>query len=311
MSTQRRAIAVATAAALACGGSVAAAMVAEAGTTAAVHSSSHKSLFSTTHHSKKEAPIQKAASRTLVVGARAKDTSFVTMDQAIGPVAATRWFSPGTGVLPAKFIRQYAGSSIATGVDVWASYNSASEANLRSYVASADPGTKMVLHHEPEGDFSSGKAYTAWFTSQAKIIHAVNPSMPVVHAAAAYGYRVNGEGYDCSYVPKDADIYTIDTYRRKLPDMVPLSKDDRFQRWLSCLPADKPMGITEYGRGLVTTDKATNAKRAELIKEDAAYLRSLGRAVVWMYWWTSGGAGNWRFTDQASIDAWGAAAQQP
>lgn len=243
---------------------------------------------------------------TLVVGARAKDTDYPTMASTIGPIGASRWFSPGSGVLPATFTRRYAGTEIAPGVDVWASFNSASEADLRSYVASADDGTKMVLHHEPEGDFSSGAEYVAWFVQQAQIIHGQRPTMPTVHAAAMYEYRANGVGVDGSYVPppEHCDIYTIDSYRRHLPDMVPLEQDDRVQRWLALVPDDKPIGITEYGRGLIGDGPETDAKRAELIATDAAYLRSLGRVVTWQYWWTSGAAGNWRFTDQASVDAW-------
>jgi hypothetical protein len=241
---------------------------------------------------------------TLIVGARAKDTDFPTMDSTIGPVKASRWFSGGSGAtLPATFTRAYAGTAIAPTANVWASFNTASEANLRSYVASADPGTKMVLHHEPEGDFPSGADYVKWFDAQAAIIHDAS-DLPCVHAAAAYEYRSGGVGVDGSWVPDSADIYTIDTYRRTLADMVPLEQDDRFQRWLALVqPKGKPIGITEYGRGLIGQGAATDAKRAELIAIDGDYLRSLG-AVVWMYWWTSGSAGNWRFTDQASIDAW-------
>lgn len=271
------------------------------------------------HTARKSAATTPSRSRTnasaqaLVMGARAKDTSFGVMDSTIGPVDASRWFSGGSNAtLPSTFTRKYAGTAIPASADVWASFNTATDANLRSYVTSADPGTKMVLHHEPEGDFSSGAAYVSWFDRERAVIKAANPNMPVVHAAAAYGYRANGEGADCSYVPKDADIYTIDTYRRTAADMVPLAQDDRFQRWLSCVPAGKPIGITEYGRGVAPFTSQMNALRAANIAKDATYLRSNPaghKAVVWMYWWTSGGAGNWRFTDQASINAWSAAAK--
>lgn len=248
---------------------------------------------------------------TLVMGARAKDTSFESMDSTIGPVSASRWFSPGS--LPATFSRAYSGTAIGAKADVWSSFKDASDANLTAYVKAADPGTKMVLHHEPEGDYSNGAAYVSWFDKERAVIKAANPNMPVVHAAAGYQYRPKGFGADCSYVPKDADIYTIDTYRRTVDDMVPLAQDDRFQRWLSCIPAGKPIGITEYGRGIAPFTNEMNALRAENIAKDAAYLRSNPaghKAVVWMYWWTTGSDGsNWRFTDQASIDAWKAAAQ--
>lgn len=260
-------------------------------------------------------PPDNPPATTLVVGARAKDTTNAVMQATIGPVKAERWFSGGSGAtLPGTFTRKYAGDVIADDVDVWASFNTATEANLRSYVASADPGTKMVLHHEPEGDFPNGKAYVDWFKSQAAIIHDAS-DLPTVHAAAAYGYRNNGEGVDGSYIPPASacDIYTIDTYRRTAAEMVPLEQDDRFQTWLALLPSGVPIGLTEYGRGLIGEGAATDAKRAELIATDGEYLRS-GRTdhpvVVWMYWWTSGSAGNWRFTDQASIDAWKAQASK-
>lgn len=260
----------------------------------------------------------------LTIGARVKNTTWTHAEDTVGPIAATRYFHTD---VPASQVRTYSGSdtvgkiTVPNEVVMWVSIRDGSTlANLRSYLADMDPRTRIVLHHEPEGDYASGAAFVDWFTRMADVIHEASPTTKVVHSAASYHYRARGAGYDGSYVPPATacDIYCIDTYRGKggLDEMVPLASDDRWLRWLSLLPEGADIGITEYGRGYNTSaDSAspTNQRRVALLQADHDYLKASPaghRVVTWQYWWTENADGDWKFEDPDSVAAWAAIARE-
>ncbi|MDQ6874121.1 MAG: hypothetical protein M3042_03520, partial [Actinomycetota bacterium] len=70
----------------------------------------------------------------------------------------------------------------------------------------------------------------------------------------------------------------------------------------------KPMLITEYGQYAVapggTADPAMQAKRAQVIAADAAWIKAQGKIKMWLYWDGTGAQGDWSLTDAASRQAW-------
>lgn len=239
---------------------------------------------------------------TMIVGARCKDTTFADMNAAVGPVGGMRLF------YPAALSTTYDASQLPSGVVPFVSYKTP-QTNIASFLKSLPASGRLTFHHEPEADYPSGAAFTGEFDREYQSAKAARSSIPFGMIAGAYQYRAGaggasqGNGYDGSYLPSEADFYGFDTYQPKGP-LTPLEKDPRFQRWYSLVKdRGKPLYVTEYGRG-DTADHSLDAERAALIPVDAAYLRKIG-VQAWMYWFTSGTTGvNWRFTDQGSIDAW-------
>ncbi len=108
------------------------------------------------------------------------------------------------------------------------------------------------------------------------------------------------------------DFTAADTYSQKGQA---LETDPQFRAWFDFFNGvtSKPLGITEYGQYVVpaggTRDPALEAKRAALISQDAAWLAAQPKFTgFWLVWNGSGGQGNWKLHDQASIDAWRAVA---
>lgn len=242
---------------------------------------------------------------SLVIGARDSEVDWNTFEQKFGPVRCTRFFHNN---LPAKQTRTYAGITVPDDVVLWVSFrDGTTDANLKSYLADMDPRTVLIFHHEPEGDYASGKAFTDKFDHYADIVHTTSPGTWLVHAASGYNYGGSRAGVDGSYIPDSADAYTIDSYqgRTSAADMEPLAQDDQFQKWLSLVqPKGKPLGITEYGRGTEPSTATTNSKRIELMRTDHEYLKSLG-FVTWQLWWAAKTADDdWTFKDPNGQAAW-------
>jgi len=195
------------------------------------------------------------------------------------------------------------------------SYKTAGSSSLAPFVKSMPAQDMIAFYHEPEGpgDWSSGPAFVAAFNAEYKAAHAANPKVKFGMIAGAYQYRTAGLGYSGSFLPPLADFYAVDTYRDGSTEnafgaIVPLTQVAEFQRWLSLVKGKgKPLMVTEYGRGTVGSGElaTTPAKRASVIAQDLPYLRSLGFMMV-SYWYSDFGPDGraWRFTDQASINAW-------
>ena len=256
-----------------------------------------------------------AANGSLLVGARSSDTSFVSMNTLIGPIAVTRAFYPGT--LPATFNQ----GGVSNGVKIIVSYKTAS-ANTAKYVKSipASANVELVFHHEPEGagDYSgvasvAGANFVRAFDAEAAIIHAANPRARIAFAAGGYQYQGGhggSRGIGGSFIPSRADAYYLDSYQRTT--IIPAQADPRVQNYIHELAkkGHKFNGFTEYGRGVIAKgsgfNQAVATARASVIRLDATYLATLPSVNVWTYWFTTDKASGdqWRFTDAASISAW-------
>jgi len=246
----------------------------------------------------------------LLVGARARDIPFETMEQEIGPVHATRVFY--TRLPPA-----FDAAMFPRDVKVIVSYKQPS-ANTTAYVQSIPAGytVEMAFHHEPEGpkDYPgppsvAGPRFVRDFIAQADLIRSANPQMRVAFIAGAYQYRAGGRGMGGYFIPTTADDYYLDSYQRVR--IRPAAKDPEVQNFIAELGRKRLHfnGFAEYGRGASAVGPpgaAAAAARAAVIATDAAWLKSQPDVNLWIYWYTPGlGSGKqWRFTDQASLQAW-------
>lgn len=253
------------------------------------------------------ATVDYSTSAALVTGARLADTTYAQSNPKVGPIRVTRLFYPGT--LPASY--QPPAGFPADVVPI-VSYKTPGP-NTPGYARSlAAVGGFLVWHHEPEADFPSGAAFVQQWQQERATVKSAAPGLPFGMIAGAFQYAAGNNGYDGSYIPDGADFYCVDTYLQGSatpPNKIqPLATEPRFQRWLSFVqPKGKPLGVTEYGRGLTDTTQ-WDAQRAQVIPQDADYLKSLG-FKWWLYWYTSGGGSkSWRFTDAASQAAWRAVA---
>lgn len=242
----------------------------------------------------------------LTIGARNSTIGWSNFEQKFGPVACTRFFHTD---LPAQQTRTYSGITIPSRVVMWVSFrDGTTDANLRSYLASMDPRTVLIFHHEPEGDYASGSDFVSKFDHFANIVHNNSPGTWIVHAASGYNYGGSRPGTTGAYIPDSADAYTIDSYQGRVSasDMEPLEQDDQFQKWLSLVgPKGKPIGITEYGRGMEPSTATEDTKRIQLMQADHAYLKSLPNVATWQYWWAAKNADDdWTFDDPAGQQQW-------
>lgn len=259
----------------------------------------------------------------MLVGGRTKSAAnrtnaelradFAAMNATLGPLAMTRAFEQ---TLPAAWA-----SVSAPGVAEFVSYkNNGGLANFTSFLGSVPANTRMIYYHEPEGptDWPSGADFVAAFTAEYDMAKSIRPEIPFGMVAGGFQYRNSTKnGWDGSYLPpaNKVDFYAFDTYRdntNTFGEIVPLAQVVEFQRWLSFVQArGKALYITEYGRGVVGAGEmaGTADLRAATMTADYAYLTSLG-VRGWMYWYCDFGPDGrpWKFTDQASIDAWSAIA---
>jgi hypothetical protein len=102
------------------------------------------------------------------------------------------------------------------------------------------------------------------------------------------------------------DFTAVDTYTATPK---PLSQDPKFMGWYKYMqPKGKPMYITEYGRYAVPAgrapDPAMQALRAQVMAQDAEWLRQQGTISMWLLWHAGGAQGDWRLQDAASQTVW-------
>lgn len=250
------------------------------------------------------------ASSSLLIGARAQDESFATVNSQTGPVKVTRLFYSGS--LPKTFDRQ----GIPAGVKLIISYKTP-DTGVAAYAKSIPAGqdVELAYHHEPEADYPSGATFVAEFNRQAGLIHAANRNIPVAFIAGMYQYKSGLNGYDGSYIPTTQDRSYADSYLPTAASIVPAQAEVRLTRYRALLAAKGKTwdGFTEYGRGVIrggaAFDQAVATKRANIIPVDAQWMATT-KARVWAYWYTTDLASGdqWRFTDTASSNAWRAVA---
>jgi hypothetical protein len=259
------------------------------------------------------APSGQAASYNtggkLLAGARS--TEYSTALKTLSPVNSTRQYYDQ---LPSTYHVKYPNQHVVI------SFLHSSLTNTQHYVRSIPAGApvELVYHHEPEGthnDYSgdaktAGASFVSEFNAQANVIHA-NSSIPVAFIGGGYQYTGAGggsRGIGGYFIPPTADDFYLDSYQQN-SQIEPASQDPEISHFRAELAkkGKKFNGFCEYGRGIGST---SSAARAKVIGQDYTWLKSLGTAKVWIYFWnyskTTGD--NWKFTDSASINAWKKAA---
>lgn len=245
----------------------------------------------------------------LMVGVRT--TEWSTAVRTLNPVTSTRQYYDN---LPSTYRVKY------PGMHVIISFLHSSLANTASYVRSIPAGApvELVYHHEPEGthnDYSgdsrsAGARFVSEFNAQAAVIHA-NSSVGIALIAGGYQYTGRGggsRGLGGYFIPTTADDYYMDSYQQN-NELEPASSDPQVTNYRAELAkkGKKFSGFSEYARGI---GSGVSATRARIIATDDTWLKSLGTAKIWIYWWAlSKQTGDqWKFTDAASINAWKKAA---
>jgi hypothetical protein len=246
--------------------------------------------------------------------------SFNSANVAIGPLRYRRCFN---SVLPVSFRESCAGGDAAAGYRSFVSwkppggdfagaargqFDAAVTAWARSVPANA--GVHATAFHEPENDMT-GPQFVAMQCHLYRVVKAANPSIrwgPVymsywwepTRLASIGGAAAWWVGPDC------ADFTGVDTYAA---NPAPLRGDPEFRGWYDFMRnTGKPMLIVEYGQYVVPpgapANPAMQARRAQAIRTDAAWLQDQGVFSMWLYWNGAGDKGDWSLTDPESQRAW-------
>lgn len=249
--------------------------------------------------------------------------AFIDAHNLIGPLAIRRSF-PSLASWPNTVAADLAAgfcSFVSAGVP-GGDYAGTAAGNYDSLITQAvrplPAGTHVTMNHEPENDVP-GATWVKMFRRFYSVAKAANPDVLCGPAHLTYGWRngvVGNAGNNTGTQSPEAwdvgddyrDFSTADTYSVRGQA---LQSDPQFRAWFDFFSSvsDRPLGIAEYGQYAVPPggrrDPALEAKRAQLIALDAAWLASQPQFTsCWMVWNGSGAQGNWKLQDQASIDAW-------
>ncbi len=172
-------------------------------------------------------------------------------------------------------------------------------------------GVYATTFHEPENDMSAAQ-FVAMHRRLYTVVKTANSTIQWGPVYMSYWWQparlASIGGAEAWWVGSDrADFTAVDNY--STPNPVQLSNDPQFMTWYNAmLNKGKPMLITEYGQYSIrpgySVDPAMQAKRAQTIAADAAWIKSQGRITMWLYWNGTGAQGNWTLTDAASRQAW-------
>lgn len=179
-------------------------------------------------------------------------------------------------------------------------------ANTTPFVRSCPPGTRIIYHHEPENEYNgNGAAFVAEFNTQYEKCKAANPLIKFGMVGMAYQYYGGRFGVNGSFIPDKADFYGVDVYTPK-PDGNGLTTNPGWVGWLTHVRnRGIPLSVTEYGVGVhaVNGTDTWSTERTMTFINDLPYLKTIGVDSV-LYWYNTGAAGDWRFTDKPSVLAW-------
>jgi hypothetical protein len=172
-------------------------------------------------------------------------------------------------------------------------------------------GVYATAFHEPENDMT-GPQFVAMQRHLYTIVKKANPSIQWGPVYMSYWWGKGTSHYignPDEWWPGNefADFSAVDHYTLDAP--VPLSQDNEFMTWYRYMaPKNVPLIIAEYGQYAIENGKRVashEAKRAEVIKQDAAWLQRQDKFVLWMYWDAFGKKNeDWGLRDKASADAW-------
>jgi len=172
-------------------------------------------------------------------------------------------------------------------------------------------GIYATAYHEPE-DNMTGAQFVAMHRRLYTVVKTANSTIQWGPVYMSYWWHPSRlasiGGASAWWVGNDrSDFAGVDTY--STPNPRQLSTDLEFMTWYNfMLKTGKPMVLAEYGQYSVrpgySVDPAMQARRAQTIAADAAWIRSQGRVKVWLYWHAPGPKGDWSLTDAASRQAW-------
>lgn len=196
-------------------------------------------------------------------------------------------------------------------------------ADLADCIRSLCPQDRLVCHHEPEADYTSGAAFlTAWRAAKA-MAKALRPEIQFGMIAGAFQYRPGNAGVGGTFIPSpgEADFLGLDTYRIGLgaasqttPQAVnridPIETLPEFVEWMRCTEGRGPRIVTEYNRGLDKDADGTPIPgniplRLAVLERDADTLATLGFEGIGL-WHAEGTAATkrWAWRDPESVAAW-------
>lgn len=252
-------------------------------------------------------------------------TNFKAADKQIGPLTVRRSFPQASAGKPIEAaVIAAAAADQAAGYTSFLSWKpSLTEAQLKAIAKGVPDGTYLTQRHEPQNDMR-GAAFVVEYTRAYDIVKAANPKVLMGPVDLAYAWRnragVGNAGSNTgplepppAWDPGDAhkDFTGLDIYAA---DGVELAKYERFGLWLkyNLAASSKPLVLAEYGQVVIPPgakrDPAREARRAQVITADAAYLPTIKRLVMWLYWCGTGAQGDWFPYDSGSQQAWRAVA---
>ena len=263
-----------------------------------------------------------AASKPRPGGGIMYDVSvFHESNSLVGPLTYRRSFDTS---LPASFASSAARNDAANGFRSFVSWKppggdfvGAAQGKYDDAViawAKSVPNTGVYAtsFHEPENDMT-GPQFVALQRHLYTVVKKANPSIqwgPVYmtywwNPAAPSHYIGNPD----EWWPGDeyADFSGADNYVEKV--LTPLETDGEFRGWYDYMVTKGvPLLLSEYGVYVVPAgqqaDPAKLAQRAQIIAQDAAWIRKQGTIRMWLYWDAMGSKGDWRMRDAASQAVW-------
>ena len=245
---------------------------------------------------------------------------FKQADRAVGPLSFRRSFDSS---LPASFQSSSAAQDAANGYRTFVSWKPPGgdfvgaaagryDAAITAWAKSVPrTGVYATSFHEPENDMTAAQ-FVALQRRLYTVVKAANPTIQWGPVYMTYWWNPSAKshyvGNPDAWWPGNeyADFTAADTYDST---PTPLEQDPEFRGWYDYMVSKgKPMLIAEYAHYVVppgqTPDPAQQARRAEVIAADAAWIRREGRISMWLYWNAMGSKGDWRLNDAASQQAW-------
>ena len=245
---------------------------------------------------------------------------FNQTNQTVGPLTFRRSFDSS---LPSSFQASSAAQDAANGYRSFVSwkppggdfvgaaagkYDTAITAWAKSVPRT---GVYATSFHEPENDMTAAQ-FVALQRRLYSVVKAANSTIQWGPVYMTYWWNPAAKshyvGNPDAWWPGNeyADFTAADTYDST---PTPLEQDPEFRGWYDYMVSKgKPMLIAEYAHYVVppggAPDPAQQARRAEVIAADAAWLRREGRIQMWLYWNAMGSKGDWRLHDAASQQAW-------
>ncbi|MCW2636007.1 MAG: hypothetical protein JWQ99_2374, partial [Blastococcus sp.] len=234
--------------------------------------------------------------------------------RSLGPLTVRRSFDSG---LPRTFAASAAAGDEAAGLNSFVSWKPPRgdhrgaaagryDKQITTWAESVPrTGIYATSFHEPENNMSA-REFVAFQRHVYTVVKAANPTIRWGPVYMAYWWDPQETGHFIGnpedWWPGDgyADFAALDWYSA---DPEPMTTSGSFRFWYQTMvPTGLPLLITEYGQYAVgpgerrVPEKET--RRAEVIREDAAWIADHPRISMWLYWQGVGEQGDWRLRDE-------------